>query len=115
MPCQYWQDGRWYDLSTLPADYQVMTSVDPSGTTTGDDKAPYTAVWTFCKTFSSWGDQVVSDITDTCSSLTSSDLNEYALIANYPKGSECQPASTSNWQDITQSTTEINGESQLVL
>lgn len=92
VPCQYWYDDKWYDLTTFDsqAAFSFFTST-PNGAS-----VQYGA-WNFCKKLS---DSTVEAASLGCSTTSQAALSTYAAIINYSTGGNCEAASTSNLDSI---------------
>jgi hypothetical protein len=88
VPCQYWYDNKWYDLTSFGDDFDFFKS------TPNSDADTY-AVYNFCR-------KINTDTTGSealgCSSTTP--LDAYATIINEPSSGVCVAASTDSYNSI---------------
>ena len=91
VPCQYWYNDQWYDLTDFGNDIDFFSSKHT------DDNDLY-AVWNFCQKISA-DSQASSAICD-----SSSATDAYATIVNSPSPMSCEAASTSEYSSIETTT-----------
>lgn len=104
VPCQYWYDNKWYDLTNVSSDTGFIMST-PNGAAAGSQ--PY-AAYNFCRKVN----QASSYKDLNCNEAAT---NAFATIVGVPT-SECSAASTDSYTSIASTSfTEANGDNTLAL